>query len=573
MIIENHILRGKIGALLLLLLLLISGAAFTQTPLTTELVGSVNSDDLKSGLEGAKIDIYKNGSKFKTISVESKGKFSIVLDPGAVYKLEFTYPGHVTKRIEFDNRSLTPDQEFGGYFKFDMNLFQARDGLDVSILNKPIAKLFYNPEIGDVDFDKAYTQSIKAEIDRLQSELDAKLKAEEQAKKEAETGYSKAIASADKAMASKDYLKAKQEYTRALGYKPDEKYAQTKLEEAQKLYADAQAEKEQENAYKEAIEEAEFAMYENDLKKAEAGFEKALSFKSGDKYAKDQLKEVQDKMMNAAKSEQGYVTAIQKADAALAAKDYITAKGEYQKAMEAKPSEEYPKGQLDLVNSMITADAEKEKNYIKAIERADNAMDISDYESAKAAFTQASEIKPEEKYPKEQLVAIERKLAELAKLNESYNAAVKAGDKAFSSNQFDQAKTSYTKAAELKPEEQYPKDQLAAIDKKVAELAKVEAQYQEIIKEADGRYDIKEYVAAKAEYTKALSLKPGEPHPTERLEEVTRLLDQMAEQEEAYKAAIANADNAFNAKDYLSAKVEYESALKLSPMRSTHKIS
>jgi tetratricopeptide (TPR) repeat protein len=538
---------------------------FAQGPITSELVGSVNSEDLKSGLEGAKIEIYRNGSKYKTIVVESKGKFNIVLEPGAVYKLEFTYPGHVTKRMEYDSRSLTPDQEYGGYFKFDMNLFQEREGLDVSVLNKPIGKLFYNPEIGDIDFDKAYTQSIKAEIDRLQAELDAKLKAEEEAKKEAEAGYAKAIASGDKAMSSKDYLKAKQEYTRALSYKPDEKYAQNQLEQAKKLYDEAQAERENENAYKEAIEEAEFAMYENDLKKAESSFEKALGFKPGDKYAKDQLKEVQSKMMNAAKSEQEYVTAIQKADAALDAKDFITAKGEYQKAMAAKPSEEYPKGQLELVNSMIAADAEKEKNYIKAIERGDNAMDIKDYESAKAAFAQAAEIKPQEKYPKDQIAVIDQKIAELAKLNADYDAAVKAGDEAFGKNEFDVAKASYTKAGGLKPDEQYPKDQLAAIEKKIADMAKVEAEYQAIIKEADSRYDIKEYVAAKAEYTKALALKPGEAHPTKRLEEVTRLLDEMAEQDAAYKAAIENADNAFNAKDFLSAKVEYESALKIKP--------
>ena len=559
----------SLGRRVSLILLFLSFCATTfGQGVVSELTGSITSEDVRGGLEGAKIDIYKNGSKFETVSVDSKGRFNIKLEPGAVYKMEFTYPGHVTKRMEYDSRGLTPDQEYGGYFKFDVSLFQERDGLDVSILNKPIGKLFYNPELGDVDFDKAYTQSIKSELDRLKSELDAKLKAEEDAKKEEEEGYAKAIAAADKAMSSKDYLKAKQEYTRALSYKPDESYPQNQLEQARKLYDDAQAAKEKEAEYKEAIEAAEFALYEEDLKKAEEEFDRALSAKPGDKYAKDQIKEVRDKMLNEAKSEQLYVIAIEKADAALAARDLITAKGEYDKAAQAKPSEEYPKGQLDLVNSMIKEDANKEKNYIEAIGKADAAFDINDFESAKAAYARASEIKPNEKYPKDQLATVEKKIAELAELNKSYDDAIKAGDDAFGSNKFDDAKASYKKAADLKPDQQYPKDQLAAIDKKVEELAKVEAEYQEIIKGADERYNIKEYVAAKAEYTKALALRPGEEHPTKRLEEVTRLLNEQAEQEEAYKAAIENADNAFNAKDFLSAKIEYENALKIKPEES-----
>ena len=149
------------------------------------------------------------------------------------------------------------------------------------------------------------------------------------------------------------------------------------------------------------------------LKEAEAQFQKALEAKPQDTYARDQLKEVQGMIVGLAKAEQSYITAIGKADAALAAKDFLKAKGEYIKASEAKPKEPYPIGQLEEVESLILADAQKESDYIKAIERGEISMENKDYEAAKSAFNQASEVKPEEKYPKDQLAKIVALLASI----------------------------------------------------------------------------------------------------------------------------------------------------------------
>ena len=53
------------------------------------------------------------------------------------------------------------------------------DGLDVSILNKPIAKVAFNPATGYMDYDPEYTKSIKTELDRLKQELAERMKAQE----------------------------------------------------------------------------------------------------------------------------------------------------------------------------------------------------------------------------------------------------------------------------------------------------------------------------------------------------------------------------------------------------------
>jgi len=50
-------------------------------------------------------------------------------------------------------------------------------------------------------------------------------------------------------------------------------------------------------------------------------------------------------------------------------------------------------------------------------------------------------------------------------LDANYKAAIAKGDAAFKSDKFDDAKAGYNEALGLKPKEKYPTDQLAAIDK------------------------------------------------------------------------------------------------------------
>src|SRR5690606_34002087 len=120
--------------------------------------------------------------------------------------------------------------------------------------------------------------------------------------------------------------------------------------------------------------------------------------------------------------------------------------------------------------------------YAALIKEADSQLGKKNYEAAKAKYQEASEIKDSEAYPKQKIKEIDGILAELAKkaeeekkakeLQEKYQAAIAAADAAFKAENCDQATTKYTEAGGLKPEERYPKDQLAAIATKKAEAAK-----------------------------------------------------------------------------------------------------
>ncbi|RME14826.1 MAG: hypothetical protein D6799_06700, partial [Bacteroidetes bacterium] len=123
---------------------------------------------------------------------------------------------------------------------------------------------------------------------------------------------------------------------------------------------------------------------------------------------------------------------------------------------------------------------ESEKKYQELIKNADAAYAKNKLEDAKNLYTQALALRPDEQYPKNQIALIDKTLAELkakqeaeakakAELEAKYNAAIKKGDDAFTKKDWNTAKSSYNEALTYKPNEKYPKDQLAAIDKAIAD--------------------------------------------------------------------------------------------------------
>ncbi|HLP54275.1 MAG TPA: hypothetical protein VK151_04565 [Fluviicola sp.] len=105
---------------------------------------------------------------------------------------------------------------------------------------------------------------------------------------------------------------------------------------------------------------------------------------------------------------------------------------------------------------------------------------------------------------------------------------------------------------------------------KDAEAAKGQndAQYNNLIKQADGQFTAKKYQEALASYEQALTLKPTEKYPSDKINEIDGILkaekasaqqNQQAEQE--YQSLITAADNLFNQKKFEEAKARYQEAL------------
>ncbi|MBN8696302.1 MAG: hypothetical protein J0L87_07210, partial [Bacteroidetes bacterium] len=565
------------------------------------------------------------------VTTTSSGRFSMMLDLNAEYTLTIGKAGHITKKFYFNTKGIPEErakEEFGGQ-DIEVSIFELPKDPGMvsqvnSILSQPIAKFYYDDKIKEIEYDKAYTQSMQNALAQLaQMEKEANAKAEEQVKQQqqleaaAASQYQAAIAKGDAAFAKKDYATARAAYEDALSVKKGEQYPLDKIKEIEKLQADAAKNAALEADYKAAIAKADAAFTAKNYDFAKTNYNDALKLKPAETYPKTKLAEIEAALAKLASEKElntKYDAAIAKADKAFAAKDYTNAKAGYNEALALKAAEKYPKDKIAEIDKALADAAAKEKaekelneKYSAAIAKGDAAMSAKNYAGAKTAYTEAQGLKPAEAYPKTKLAEIEKALADAAakdaaekeklakekELNDKYNAAIAKADKALVAKDYTNAKAGYNEAIALKASEQYPKDKIKEIDVALAEIAAKEKaekdkaaaekalndKYNAAIAKGDAGMTAKNYALAKAAYAEASGLKSSEQYPKDKIAEIEKLLadaaakdaaekEKLAKEKELndkYNAAMAKGDKALAAKTYDAAKSAYNEALAVKP--------
>lgn len=602
-----------------------------QAQWTLDIVGTVKKEENNKRLEGATITVKKNGSVYKTFTSPANGKFEFSLEPNADYMIEFSKPGHVTKRIFASTKNVPPeDAKYGFEFSFEMNLFENIEGLDVSILNKPIAKIQFNPSTGYIDYDPEYTKSIQKELEKLKAELERRLKEQEEERKRKQKAYDDAIAAGDKAFNSNNFETAKTEYKKAsaifpdegypkdqldlieqklkeqaalnkkyndliasadesfnkkdyqaaiatyqeaLSVKPNEKYPQTKITEAKKLLEQLQA---QEEKYKELIQNADNAFGNEEWESAGSFYNKALEIKPNEAYPKQKIAEIEQKLKAIQEKNKAYNDAIAAGEQLFKENKLEAALEKYQQAKEIKPEEDLPQTKIDEIKALIADQKAKQQAFDNLMASAKSKFDNKAYEEALSLYKEANELLPNEPLPKQKIEEINNLLAEIAKkeadakaLEEKYQALIETADEFYNDEKWNEAKTKYQEALDLKSDENYPANQIKLIDEKLAEIAAIEKQYNDLIAAADNLFNQKNYENAKAKYQEALTIKK-EQYPQNKIDEIEGILEDLANKKEKeaaleanYKALIAEADNLFDNKSYEEAKDKYLKAIGL----------
>jgi len=396
--------------------------------------------------------------------------------------------------------------------------------------------------------------------------------------KATEEAYKKAIANADKLFGSASYSDSRAEYQNASKIKPQEIYPVNRIKEIDDILANLRKTKDQ---YEHLIALADSLYIGQKFVNARLSYQQALNIKPKESYPKEMIAKAEKMMteqeLSAKQADDDYLASISKADGLVTDKSYEPAKKEYQHALTLKPAEQYPKDRINEIDAIL-AGMEKQKSqeeqYQKLIASGDKLLADKSYESAKADYQKALQIKPAEQYPKDKIALIDAALGDVAKmkaLDDQYAASVAKADKLLASKSYEPAKTEYTTASGLKPAETYPKDKIAEIDKILADVANQKAadeNYQSVIANADKLFAAKSYPEAKTEYGKASDLKPTEQYPKTKIAEIDKLLGALAEQQqkdEQYTAAIARADKLLADKSYDVAKTEYTSASAIKP--------
>ena len=479
-------------------------------------------------------------------------------------KPEQAYPAQRIKEIEgIQARIANAQADYDRYIALadslyiDKKYFKARENYLMASSVKPAA---------------SYPKEMASKADKMLTGQEAEMA------RALEEQYLRIVAGADKLLGEKSYEPARAEYVKASNIKPAEQYPKDKIQEIDNVFANALKDKEEQ--YKLAISSGDRALAGKIYEIARTDYQHALSIKPNEAYPKSKLAEVEKLIAADAKQKAAdarYANSIGKADSLLLAKSYLPAKAEFEAASKMKPDEVYPKNRVVEIN-LILYNLEKQKAkdglYTSQVDKADKLLAQKSYDQARKEYENALATKPDETYPKEKLAEIDRLLADVAAvkaLNDRYAAAVAAADKQMAAKSYDQARLGYEEAGNIKPDEIYPKNRIAEVDKLLADIAALKSldeNYKAVIASADNHLLEKSYENARAGYEKASAMKPSEQYPRSKISEIDGILGAMAQQkalEENYAAAIARGDKLLADKSYEPALAAFDEAAKLKP--------
>ncbi len=175
---------------------------------------------------------------------------------------------------------------------------------------------------------------------------------------ELERKYKEIIAKADNLFDSKKYEDAMVAYQSASNINPKETYPNVKINEIKNIFEKQR--KLKDLKYKNIIASADNFMNKEQYSEAKAKYIESLGIKPGEVYPKNKLAEIQNALAkldreNAAKQkiDNLYAQQIDVADNLYNKKDYLNAKGAYQKALTIKKNEQYPKARIKRIDNLL----------------------------------------------------------------------------------------------------------------------------------------------------------------------------------------------------------------------------
>jgi hypothetical protein len=137
--------------------------------------------DPTATLKGAVIDstcisVFSDSNRLIATHYSNKhGECRYKLPLNRQMRLEISKKGYVTKFIEI-NSKVPPERKLAYIFPYDIDLFEEIQGLDAGILKEPIAKVRYDIEKSNFEYDEAFTTSANSDLKLLYKSYREKMK-------------------------------------------------------------------------------------------------------------------------------------------------------------------------------------------------------------------------------------------------------------------------------------------------------------------------------------------------------------------------------------------------------------
>jgi tetratricopeptide (TPR) repeat protein len=401
---------------------------------------------------------------------------------------------------------------------------------------------------------------------------------EQLARIEMENTYADLVSRADAAKTNEAYEQAKSLYTQALEVKEDD-YPAAQIREIDEILAGLAEQARLEQQFNEIMANAEAAFGRSEFQMALDGFREALALKPENQLVKDRIGETEE-MIRQLEQKQQFDALVARADQDFEQEEYEQAKTGYQDALAILPQEAHPQNQIqriDQILAQLEAERQREADYLAAVEAGDAFFGSENYSSAKENYQAALTLKSNEPYPRQKISEIDGILSRLEQerlaaeaLRASYDEVIERADAALAGEQYADARSAYEEALTLLPEETYPKNQLAEVDRLI-EQEREEA-FQAAIASGDQFFQAENYSESKSAYTDALEIKPNDTYATGQIARITEILEQLAQDQlqrerlqQQYDAKLKEAELAFNNSRFGQAKNLYQQANTLKP--------
>lgn len=432
---------------------------------------------------------------------------------------------------------------------------------------------------------------------------------------ESRTGkYNDLIRQGDQKFELEQYAEAKDFYAQAATQIDENSYAVLMIKKIDELISDDAgalqlaierdaAEKERllkarNQAYNDAISEADRLLEQRLYRDAIEYYELALTIKSYELYPQKQIKIIREIMADLQLRGDDYNQLLRQADALFYNKSYSDARPLYVNAHQIIPDEKYALqkvAEIDRLQDQLKQEGAVSEKYNVFITAADRLFGEKKYTEAIAAYQQATMVKPNEDYPKQQIKKIRGILSgetdeqkRLAQLKNDYNQVILMADNAFNQQSYPRARSLYQEALQIIPGQEYPSSQIAKIDAIVREKKKLEATqskldqidfsnltnvsmedrkaaFDEAMERGESFIKSKEWGIARFYFRRALALFPNDALATQKLGTVDEQILGANVNEAKYTEMVKKADEAYKTGDFGVAKFYYTKAKEANP--------
>ena len=303
---------------------------------------------MKGPLSNATATLYDGSTKVNSTQTGTDGTFSFRLEANKNYTVEVSKNGLVTKKISFN--TTLPDEESGKWVsEFGMVMVRPCEGIDYSVLQKPVDIVKFNAKRRSFESDKDYNEQMMPKLQDINIKSANCL----------EDKYNQLIEKAEKLFEQKNYESARSVYQQASEIMPVETYPQKRTSEI-----DALLEKQ----------------------------------KNNEEMARQQAEQQSQQQARQQSVDNAYRVAVAQADALFKEKKYEEAKEAYAKALTIKPSESYPRAKSQEIDKAMQQQTQTEQNARKEelnrnldsyLDEGDTQFKAKNYDAAKAAYANA----------------------------------------------------------------------------------------------------------------------------------------------------------------------------------------